>query len=57
MEIYKPTIMCMMKKIKWKLSEAFVLNTKLSEAFVLNTSIQSINQNLVITNKNNNDYV
>lgn len=47
MEIYKPTIMCMMKKIKWKLSEAFVLNT----------SIQSINQNLVITNKNNKDYV
>lgn len=30
---------------------------KLSEAFVLNTSIQSINQNLVITNKNNKDYV
>lgn len=47
MEIYKPTIMCMMKKIKWKLSEAFVLNTL----------IQSINQNLVITNKNNKDYV
>ena len=47
MGIHKPTTMCMMRKIRQKFYEAFVLNT----------STPSINQNLILTIKNDKDYV